>query len=265
MEALADGVSMFYGMENRYPDSLAELAAVEPRLCSLSCPSCELSYLYSLSGSGEVYTITCPIPAGPDHGYVKNGHSSWPPDPSEWYDICQSNMSILASCCAMFYGIYNKYPEELSELGSSGIYEYWDDPCPACGEFYTYYTDSGAQDYSIHCPLPWLPGHGYVINGIRYWTLDPDTTGSQDACRSNMLGLRTGCIIFYGMENRWPYELSELGTSGAMENWDDPCPACGELYYYSIADSTAQSFMLHCPLPWLPGHGYVEDGYASWQ
>ena len=174
-------------------------------------------------------------------------------------EICQENMTCLASACAMFFGMENRYPEELSELGSSGIYEDWDTPCPACGELYCYSTDLYVT-YTIQCPMPTDPNHGYVIDGVCSW---PDTTGSEDACRSNMMSLFSGCAIFYGMENRYPDELSELGTSGVMLYWDLVCPSCRELYHYS-ADSTGQTCLLQCPLPWDPAHGFIEDGMISW-
>lgn len=261
MELLSTGICMFYGANGRFPDDLSELVIVDPKLCNLICPSCKLPYLYDLSSDGDVYTITCPLPNDPNHGHIINGHSSWPPDPSAWVGICHNNMRTLATCCAMFYGIYNRYPEELSELGTSGIYDYWDDPCPACGESYHYSSDS-SNTYSIHCPMPTDPTHGYVIDGICYWP--PDTSGGQEACRSNMRSLGSGCAMFYGMEGRYPAELSELGTSGVMGNWDVPCPACGEIYHYST-DSIGSTYVVECPLPWDPNHGSIEDGMISWE
>ncbi|MCD4776927.1 MAG: hypothetical protein K8S15_12860 [Candidatus Aegiribacteria sp.] len=261
MKLLGTGISMFYGMNNRYPDNLSELVVVDPKLCNLTCPSCNLPYLYDLSSTGEVYTVTCPLPVRPNHGFVENGHCSWPPDPQDWPGICHSNMRTLATCCSMFYGINNRYPEELSEFGTSGIYKYWDDPCPACGELYIYETNPVGDTYSIYCPMPVDPNHGYVIDGVCYWP--PDTSGNQEACRNNMRCLATGCSIFYGSYNRYPNELSELGTSGIMENWDQRCPACGELYHYS-ADSVTSTYLIRCPLPWDPNHGSIEDGMTSW-
>ena len=265
MMDITDGVRMFYAMNNRYPDRLAELEVVDPGLCTLTCPSCGLQYLYDLSDNGEVYTITCPLPLDPNHGCVVHGHSSWPPDPPAWPGICHGNMRSLASAMAMFYGIYNCYPDELSELGTSGIYSFWDEPCPACGYTYIYETNSTRDSYSIYCPLPIDPNHGYVIDGMCYWP--PDTSsGSQVVCRSNMRSLASAMAMFYGYENRYPDELSELGTSGVMGNWDVPCPACGEIYsYINTSDSTGASYLIQCPLPWDPGHGSIEDGIVSWE
>jgi len=174
---------------------------------------------------------------------------------------CHDNMELLGTGISMFYGMTNRYPEELSELGSSGIYENWDEPCPACGELYIYDADSTGDTYSIQCPMPVDPNHGYVIDGVYYWP--PDTSGSQEACRSNMRCLATGCAMFYGAYNRYPEELRELGTSGIMENWDIPCPACGEIYQYST-DSIGSTYIIECPLPWDPNHGSIEDGMTSW-
>ena len=261
MGNLSTAIHMFFGMNNRYPDSIGELEMIDPKLCSLKCPSCSMLYLYDLSSSGEVWTVTCPLPVKPNHSNVVNGVSSWPPDPSEWSSICHSNMRSLASACAMFYGSENRYPDELRELGTSGIYENWDRPCPGCGELYFYDTNSIGDTYSIHCPMPVDPNHGYVIDGICYWP--QDTTGSQNTCRHNMMGLASGFAMFYGSYNRYPEELSELGTSGIMGNWDVPCPACGEIYHYST-DPNGQTYLIQCPLPWDPGHGSIVDGIISW-
>ena len=261
MRSISIGCSMFYGRNNRYPDSLSELAMINPELCTLTCPSCDLPYLYDLSSSGEVYTITCPFPSDPNHGHIINGQSSWPPDPSTWPGICHSNMRSLASACAMFYGTYNRYPYELSELGTSGIMENWDVHCPACGELYIYNTNSTGDSYSIHCPMPVDPNHGYVIDGVCYW--HPDTSGGIEACRNNMRCLATAMSMFYGAYARYPYELRELGTSGIMGNWDVPCPACGEIYNYTT-DSTGQTYVIQCPFPSDPSHGSIEDGITSW-
>ncbi len=261
MEDLSASIVMFYASTNRYPDSLIELEVIKPGLSGLTCPSCDLLYMYDLSANGEVYTVSCPLPVQPNHGYMVKGHSSWPPDPPAWPGICHSNMSSLASACAMYYGIYNRYPEELRELGTSGIYEFWDNPCPACGELYFYDTNSIGDTYSIYCPMPVVPNHGYVIDGVRYWP--PDTSGCEDACRSNMMGLASGIAMFYGSYNRYPEELRELGTSGVMGNWDIPCPGCGEIYNYTT-DPTGQTYTIQCPLPWDPGHGSIEDGCISW-
>ncbi|RKZ08077.1 hypothetical protein DRQ25_09975 [Candidatus Fermentibacteria bacterium] len=169
-------------------------------------------------------------------------------------------MVSLASACAIYFGTYNRYPEELSELGTTGIYENWDNPCPGCGELYNYSTDLYVT-YTIQCPMPTDPDHGYVIDGVCSWP--PDTSGCQDACRSNMMSLFSGCAMFYGYENRYPVHLKELGISGVMENWDLVCPSCGELYAY-YSDPACTTCVIQCPLPNDPGHGFIEDGCISW-
>lgn len=261
MISLSDAMIPFYGMTGKFPDSLSELEIIDPELCDLRCPSCDLPYIYNLSSSGEVYTITCPLPNDPNHGFVINGQRSWTPDSSLWPSVCHTNMIRLLYGCAGFYGMYNRYPEQLSELGTSGVMEFWMYECPACGELYQYSTDSTCSTYVIHCPLPWDPGHGYIENGHCSWPPDPSEWPS--ICHNNMRSLASACAMFYGMEGRYPEELSELGTSGIMGNWDVPCPACGEIYHYST-DPTGQTYLIQCPLPWDPGHGFIKDGIISW-
>lgn len=58
-------------------------------------------------------------------------------------------MRSLATGCLMFYGSYNRYPEELSELETSGIMGHWDTPCPGCGELYHYTTDPACTTFVI--------------------------------------------------------------------------------------------------------------------
>ena len=261
MEDLSAAISMYYASTGSYPDNLIELETVAPGISSLTCPSCSLVYLYDLSSIGDVWTVTCPLPDEPNHGHIVNGQISWPPDPAVWPEICHSNMTCLASAMAMFYGCYNRYPEELSELGTSGIFEFWDNPCPACGEVYQYTTNSIGDTYAIYCPMPTEPTHGYVIDGICYWP--PDPSGGIEACRSNMRSLGSACAMFYGCENRYPVHLKELGISGVMENWDLVCPSCGELYSYH-SDSPYSTYVIQCPLPNDPCHGSIDDGIVSW-
>jgi len=169
MRVLSNAICMFYGMTNRFPDSLGELEMVEPGLCSLTCPSCSLTYMYDLSGHGEVWTVTCPLPVEPNHGNIVNGQSSWPPGSGGGIDGCRSNMRSLGSACAMFYGSENRYPVHLKELEIEGIMENWDLVCPDCGELYSYYSDPAGTTYVIQCPLPWDPGHGFIEDGCISW------------------------------------------------------------------------------------------------
>lgn len=258
METLAQGIAMYFGMHNKYPDSIEELAEIDPEIYSLECPSCSLGYIYSREASR--YILTCPLPEEPNHGTIINGWSSWPPDPPQWPSVCHDNMLFMASACAMYYGNYNIYPEGIADLVAEG-YLPVEPECPACGEPYSYSTDT-LRTYTIQCPLPSDPNHGYVIDGVSYWP--PDTTGSQDGCRSNMTSLASGMAMFYGAYNRYPEGLKELGTSGMMENWDIPCPACGEMYLY-WTEEDGQIYTVQCPLPEDPGHGFVYDGMVSWE
>jgi len=256
MEALSDGVCQFYGKYNQYPGSLDDLAAINPRLCSLTCPTCSLQYEYE-TDINDNFLIRCPLPEDPDHGFIDNGLPSWPPDPSNWQQACQNYMMHTASACAMYYGKYNEYPEDLQDLVDEGylpvVYQ-----CPACNIPLHYTRDTLEASYTIHCPLPSDPTHGYIIDGIAFFP--PDTTGSEEACRSNMICLATAMAMYYGKYNEYPEELEDLGTSGIYEYWYTPCPACGRMYnYWTDAEG------IYCPLPWDPGHGSVYDGMISWE
>ena len=261
MRVLANACSMFYGMHNRYPEALRELEDIDPGLCTLSCPSCELPYLYEMDPQEDDYVITCPDPVDPNHGYVKNGVFNWPPDPPGWPSYCHGNMMSLATGLSMYFGINNFYPEDLRELGIAGIMDDWDRRCPACGELYDYNRDGSGENYELNCPMPADPNHGQVINGEASWP--PDTSGFTDACRSNLCCLATGMSMFYGMFNRYPDELRELGEEGIMGNWYVPCPGCGEIYDY-FTDSTGQTYSIICPMPGLLKHGSIVDGMSSW-
>ncbi|MBN2586797.1 MAG: hypothetical protein JXA64_04485 [Candidatus Fermentibacteraceae bacterium] len=249
---------MFFGLENRYPDSLGELVAIDPRLVLLSCPSCSLPYLYETDGFDN-YFIGCPLPDEPNHGYMENGQAFWPPDPSTWPNVCHGNMIGMSMAIAMFFGQNDRYPENLDELVNQGLIP--QQPfCPACSSLYIYSTD-GQNTYTIVCPLPVDPNHGWITDGECSWP--PDTSGCTDFCHSNMCCLASAMAMYYGRYNRYPEELSLLGTSGTMENWDRPCPACGRIYHY-WTDEEGQIYLIQCPLPWDPGHGSVYDGMISW-
>ncbi len=259
MEALSDGVCQFYGRYNQFPENLEELSLIDPKLCSLTCPTCSLRYEYE-TDIEDNFLIGCPLPQEPDHGTIENGWPSWPPNPSNWQQACQGYMRSLASGCAMYYGKYNEYPEELEDLVTEGIFQVIP-MCPACSTPYGYSRDTAGVSYTICCPLPVDPTHGYIINGVCYFP--PDTTGSEAACHSNMCCLGSAMAMYYGRYNRYPEELSLLGTSGTMENWDIHCPACGKIYHY-WTDEEGQIYLIQCPLPWDPGHGSIYDGMISW-
>ena len=259
MRDLGTGISMFYGLHNRYPDSIGELSGVDPHLCELRCPSCSLEYIYQ-TDSFDNYTVTCPLPEDPGHGSLTNGQPGWPPDPPAWPSVCHGNMMTLSTACALFFGENGRYPEVLFELVHEGYID--DEPeCPACGDTYLYSTD-GVLTYTVACPLPVDPNHGSVTDGQCSWP--PDTSGCTDGCRSNMMSLASGMSMFYGCFNRYPTKLSELGTSGVMENWDIPCPGCGSIYHY-WSDDDGQTYLIQCPLPEDPGHGSILDGVVSWE
>jgi len=260
MKRISIDCMQFYGMNNRYPDSIAELECIDPGVSQLVCPTCQLDYQYQYDPVDEVYIVACPLQQDPDHGYIENCVSSWPPDPPQWPGICHGNMMSLASACFMFHENFGRYPEDIDELVTHGLIPFHY-KCPQCDEFYIYSTDPDGSTYSINCPVPMLPNHGSVIDGDFSWP--PDTSGFCESCRSNMTCLGTGMSMFYGCFNRYPAYLREMGEEGIMGNWYIPCPTCGETYDYQ-PDSTGQTFILSCPLTGLQCHGSIVDGVVSW-
>ena len=159
--------SMHYGMYNEYADNIEDLQQFfSIPVDSIHCP---VNGEYIFTVDDENYCIACPSNVIPSHGNILNGVVSWPPDPSEYLEYCQSNMMSLTTACSMYYGIYNRFPEKLCDLGISGVMDNWDLMCPACSLLYIYETDVSGQTFTIHCPLPTDPNHGSVVDGIPSW------------------------------------------------------------------------------------------------
>ena len=158
---------MYYGVHCEFADNIEDLEKFIPLpIESVYCPV-NGEYIFTVDDNG--YSITCPTNEIMSHGYIQNGVVSWPPNPSEYLEYCQSNMMSLTTACSMYYGIYNRFPEKLCDLGISGVMDNWDLMCPACSLLYIYETDVSGQTFTIHCPLPTDPNHGSVVDGIPSW------------------------------------------------------------------------------------------------
>ncbi|MCK4504538.1 MAG: hypothetical protein KAW14_02885 [Candidatus Aegiribacteria sp.] len=157
--------SMYYGMYNEFADNIEDLQQFFPYpVDSIYCP---VNGEYIFTVDDENYCIACPSNQMMSHGNILNGVVSWPPDPSEYLEVCRSNMMSLASGCAMYYGLYNCYPGVLSDLEE--VMGNWDMECPACASIYMYETNPEGDSYTITCPLPTDPNHGSVVDGYISW------------------------------------------------------------------------------------------------
>lgn len=165
MRSLASACAMYYGMYSCYPDSIEDLQEFfSIPVDSIHCP---VNGEYIFSGDDENYCIACPSNETLSHGNIVNGTVSWPPDPSDYLEICRSNMRCLATACAMYYGYNNRYPEVLSDLEE--VMENWDLECPAYASIYLYETNQEGDSYTLTCPLPLHPNHGCFVDGYPNW------------------------------------------------------------------------------------------------
>jgi len=166
--------------------------------------------------------------------------------------ICHDNMMALASAQSMYYGIYNCYATDLEPLyellGSDELY------CPECS--LEYILEGDDETYQITCPLPELPNHGYIADGIPCWPQAPTV----ENCHSNMRNIASVQGIYYGYHNTYaedPGTLREFVEGDIILS----CPVCGETYEFH-ADS--EHYAVVCPCICEPPHGSVVDGIMSW-
>jgi hypothetical protein len=166
--------------------------------------------------------------------------------------ICHDNMMSLASAQSMYYGIYNCYATDLEPLyrlmGSDEIC------CPECS--LEYILEGSEETYQITCPLPELPNHGYIADGIPCWPQEPTV----DNCRSNMRGIAVAQSMYFGYYNTY------AGDIGALREFYEGsiillCPVCGETYELH---GDSEHYSVVCPCVCEPPHGSVVDGITSW-
>ncbi len=195
-----------------------------------------LALLAAACGDSETPDAGNPLDLGRDSGAV----------------ICHDNMMALASAQSMYYGIYNCYATDLERLyelfGFDELY------CPECG--LEYILEGDGETYQITCPLPEMPNHGYIEDGIPSWPQEPTV----DNCRSNMQTIATAQSMYYGYYNTYAGDLADLREffeGGIILS----CPVCGETYDLH-ADS--EHYAVVCPCVCEPPHGSVVDGMISW-
>lgn len=162
-------------------------------------------------------------------------------------EVCRANMSTIAAQQTIFYAMNGFYASSLEELGLSGMV------CPSCETGYIVRGDS--SDFTVNCPLPFEPTHGWVINGVASWAGQ-----GEESCRSSMVVIASANAIFFAEHDRYAYDLEEL----ELENLT--CPGCGEPYIYYLFEEQGQpGYHVECGMPSDPNHGYVRSGVPSWQ
>lgn len=168
-------------------------------------------------------------------------------------EACHQNMRTIASQCVIYYAMNGTYPENLCDLGTP----YGSLMCPECQSLYIYLGDQNT--FTIACPLPSNPTHGYIIDGIASW---PPTQGGARQCRSNMRTIASACVIFFAQHSSYPETLDELGPPFDRLT----CYDCGLPYVYYSYDypPAGECFFIGCPLPSDPNHGDIRNGIASW-
>lgn len=168
---------------------------------------------------------------------------------SRGYDAeCHDNMCTIASQECIYFAINGTYTSSLAELELEGIV------CPECGNPYILQVGEGDYCY-IECPLPQFPNHGNIHDFVVSWPPDPED--NQNICRGNMITIASMCVIFYAEHDRYPQSLEELGAASYI------CPECADEYiYYTYNEGV--SFFIGCAMLPEPGHGYIDDGGASW-
>ncbi|MFO7625929.1 MAG: hypothetical protein R6V62_01565 [Candidatus Fermentibacteraceae bacterium] len=164
---------------------------------------------------------------------------------------CQTNMVTIASQCVIYYAMYGTYPGDLYDLGTP----YGSLTCPQCQSLYIYQGDQNT--FSIACPLPSNPTHGWIVDGLASWR-----PGATVLCRSYMRSIASMCVIFFASEGRYPDSLEELPAPYS----EMTCPECGlPIVLYSYDDPPeCDNFMVICPKPTDPNHGKIWNGIASW-
>ena len=162
--------------------------------------------------------------------------------------ICHANMRAIASECMIYYVNNSTFPADLEALGEP----FSEMTCPECGLLYELKGDE--EHFALNCPLPQLPNHGSIVDGVASWPPDPEQW--EKACRANMRTIASQALMFFANNNcEFPNNLEEIGMA------DVTCPACGNTYHY-VGGGT--EFHVSCPIPSDPNHGFIHTCLASW-
>ena len=232
MRTIAGQQTIYFAGHSSYATTLEQLG-----MAGLTCAECGLEYM--LTGTDTSYSVFCPSPLDPNHGNIVDGIVSWTYPPS--YE-CHGNMLQLISAQANYYTQYGRYADSIEELGQS--YK----QCPECN--LPYIVTGSETEYTIECPLPSLPNHGKIRNGVPSWFI-PD----HDNCRANMRLIAGQETIYFAGNNCYTSSLEDLGLAGMF------CFECKLTYILTATDST---YAVYCPSPLDPNHGNIIDGVPSW-
>jgi|GEM_PF-755854 len=241
MRALASACVIYFVSHETYPVNLSALG--EP-YSLMTCPECSLPY--ELKGNENSCSVICPMPFESCHGYITNGVSSWFSEGG-----CQSNMTEIADETVVFFADNGRYPYDLEEIGMENL------QCPVCATPYVYILSSFEEGVFIGCPLPPYSNHGFILNGSASWL--PEQTLEHN-CHENMRTIASQAVIFYAMNDRYPYDLEEMGMEYVV------CRSCEASYIYYIYEGSSgyPACYIECPLQIDPNHGNIDDGVASW-
>jgi hypothetical protein len=241
MRTIASACVIYFADHSAYPGKLSDLG--EP-FSQMTCPECGLPY--ELKGNETAFALACQMPFGFSHGYIVNGVASWFGEGG-----CQSNMTAIADETVRFFEEFGRYPFDLEEIGMENL------QCPSGAAPYVYVSSSFENGVYIGCPLPSYSNHGYILDGVASWT--PEYT-LEYFCRENMRAIASQAVIFFVMNDRYPYNLEELGLEYLV------CLSCGTPYIYYPYERVPgyPACFVECPLLVEPSHGYIDDGVASW-
>ena len=89
--------------------------------------------------------------------------------------------------------------------------------------------------------------------------LDLGRDSEADICHDNMMVLASAQSMYYGIYNCYATDLEPLYE--LLGSDEICCPECSLEY---ILEGSEETYQITCPLPELPNHGYIEDGFPGW-
>jgi len=84
-----------------------------------------------------------------------------------------------------------------------------------------------------------------------------NSRGLTEECQTGMIAIASQEAIYFAENGTYTENLEDLGRGGMS------CPACGTAYILQVYNE-GESFRVDCPLTYVPNHGYIHNGQASW-